>query len=66
MPTAVGVGMAAPRADRREMHRDLTYNGPGKKTGENGTDTFGDVGALLGTLGHGEFSALARNKEAVS
>ena len=28
MPTAVGLGMAAPRADRREMHRDLAYNGP--------------------------------------
>ena len=28
MPTAVGVGRAAARADRREMHRGLAYNGP--------------------------------------
>ncbi len=28
MPTAVGLGMPAARADRREMHRDLAYNGP--------------------------------------
>lgn len=28
MPTAVGVGMPAARADRREMHRDLAYDGP--------------------------------------
>ena len=28
MPTAVCLGMAAPRGDRTDMHRDLAYDGP--------------------------------------